>query len=98
MNIDRKYKINAINPCSNNTHNENDSVLFLAKDKAFLLGALPGYRQACIDLGSDSTHIESIDLLIERVTQYQKDIESKVPDTDLPCEVKRCIDGEGIDY
>ena len=34
MNIDRKYKIHAVNPCSRNTHNEYDSILFLTKDKA----------------------------------------------------------------
>lgn len=34
MNIDRKYKINAVNPCSGNTHDEHDAMLFLAKDKA----------------------------------------------------------------
>ena len=34
MAIDWKYKIQAVNPCSKNTHDENDSILFLAKDKA----------------------------------------------------------------
>lgn len=94
IDIDRKYIINAINPCSKNVHTEKDSVLFLAKDKAFLEGALPGYKQKCIELGANPAHIESIDLLIERVKKYQEEIESKTPDTDLPCEIKRCLTGE----
>lgn len=96
MDIDRKYQILAINPCSGNTHTQEDAVLFLAKDKAFLEGALPGYRQRCIELGANPAHIESIDLLIERVRVYQEGIESKVPDTDLPCEIRRCLEGEGV--
>ena len=30
MNIDRKYQIRALNPCSGNTHDEYDSILFYA--------------------------------------------------------------------
>ena len=95
MNIDRKYKITAVNPCSGNTHDENDSVLFLAKDKA-LPAALKAYYWECKRLGSNPAHCESIALLIERVEKYQKDIEAKVPDTDLPCEIRRCVEGEGL--
>lgn len=91
IDIDRKYKINAINPCSGNTHTEQDSVLFLAKDKAFLEAALPAYRQRCIELGANPAHIQSIDLLIERVAEYQRNIKSETPDTDLPCEIRRCV-------
>jgi len=96
IDIDRKYSFTAINPCSGNVHSERDAVLFLAKDKAFLEGALPGYRAKCIELGANPAHIESIDLLIARVADYQKKIESKIPDTDLPCEIRRCVDGEGV--
>jgi len=96
MTIDRKYTILATNPCSGSTHTEADSVLFLAKDRAFLEGALPAYRAKCVELGANPAHIESIDLLIERVRLYQEAL-SKVPDTDLPCEIRRCIDGEGVE-
>ncbi len=95
--IDRKYMIDAINPCSGSIHTEKDAVLFLAKDKAFLEGALPGYRAKCIELGANPAHIESIDLLIQRVATYQRLMESKVPDTDLPCEIRRCVDGINVE-
>jgi len=95
-NIDRKYKIQAINPCSLNMHSENDSVLFLAKDKA-LPDTIEFYRNKCIELGANQAHMESIALLRERVIDYQLAIEAKTPDTDLPCEIRRCIDGIGVD-
>lgn len=95
MNIDRKYKINAVNPCSANTHDENDSILFLAKDKA-VPAMLKAYWAESKRLGSNPAHLESINLLIERVEQYQRDVEAKVPDTDLPCEIRRCVEGEGL--
>lgn len=96
MNIDRKYKIDAVNPCSGNTHNENDSILFLAKDKA-LPDTLRFYRERCRELGANPAHLDSVTLLIGRVEQCQRIFESKTPDTDLPCEIRRCVDGEGIE-
>lgn len=95
MNIDRKYKISAVNPCSGNTHAENDSILFLAKDRA-VPAMLRAYRTESERLGANPAHLESIDLLLGRVEEYQLLVESKVPDTDLPCEIRRCIDGEGV--
>ena len=96
MVIDRKYKISAVNPCSGNIHTENDAVLFLAKDQAFL-NVLPKYLEESRKLGANPAHLESIQLLIERVTEYQMNNGSKVPDTDLPCEIDRCIKGVGIE-
>lgn len=90
--IDRKYKILAVNPCSGNVHNEEDSILFLAKDLA-VLPMLEAYVEECSLLGCEDTHIDSVTLLIERVEKYQKTITSKIPDTDKPCEIERCIKG-----
>ncbi len=95
--IDRKYRIYAENPCSKSIHTEKDSVLFLAKDKGLLEAALPAYRDWCIKNNTNPAHIESIDLLIERVSEYQRTIAVKVPDTDLPCEIRRCVNGEGVE-
>lgn len=95
MSIDRKYKIQATNPCSGSTHDETDSILFLAKDRA-VPAMLRAYCEECARLGSNPAHIESISLLIDRVEEYQRENTSKIPDTDLPCEIARCIDGVGL--
>ena len=95
MNIDRKYQIHAVNPCSRNTHSEYDSILFLAKDKA-VPAMLRAYLKESEKLGANPAHLESIGLLIGRVEQYQHEVEAKTPDTDLPCEIRRCVDGEGV--
>lgn len=91
--IDWKYDIKAVNPCSGNTHDEFDSVLFLAKDKA-VPAMLKTYRAECVALGANQAHLEAIDLLIIRVDNYQKSIKSETPDTDLPCEIERCVNGK----
>ena len=90
--IDRKYKILAVNPCSGNVHTEEDSVLFLAKDQALLV-ALEAYVEECSLLGCEDTHIEGVNLLIERVEEYQRKVKVEVPDTNTPCEIERCIKG-----
>lgn len=95
MTIDWKYKIQAVNPCSGNTHTEDDSILFLAKDKA-VPATLRYYKAKCKRLGANPAHLEAIELLIGRVDSYQNEIEAKVPDTDLPCEIERCVKGVGV--
>jgi len=95
MAIDWKYQIQAVNPCSKNTHDENDSILFLAKDKA-VPAMLRAYLAECERLGTNPAHLEAIALLIGRVEAYQRDIAAKVPDTDLPCEIERCVNGVGV--
>jgi len=94
--IDRKYKIQAVNPVSLKTHTEHDAVLFLAKDKA-LPDTISFYIDKCISLGANPEHIQSLELLYKRVVDYQLNVESKVPDTNLPGEIARCINGIGID-
>ena len=93
MVIDRKYKILAVNPCSGNVHTEEDAVVFLAKDRAFPY-ALEEYLRQCKKLQCDDIHLESIRLLIARVDSYQEKMGSKVPDTNTPCEIDRCITGK----
>ncbi|OGT89250.1 MAG: hypothetical protein A2514_07805 [Gammaproteobacteria bacterium RIFOXYD12_FULL_61_37] len=93
--IDWKYKIQATNPCSGNAHTEQDSILFLAKDRA-VPAMLRAYLAECERLGTGEAHREAIRLMIGRVERFQQEIESKVPDTDLPCEIARCTLGEGV--
>lgn len=95
MVIDWKYDIRAENPCCGRTHDQRDSILFLAKDKA-VPAMLRAYLAECERIGANPAHLEAITLLIGRVEAYQRDIEAKVPDTDLPCEIRRCVEGEGI--
>ncbi len=90
--IDRKYKFLAVNPVSGNIHTEDDAIVFLAKDLA-LMPALEAYIEECQLLGCEDTHIESFNLLIERVEKYQKNVTSKIPDTDRAGEIDRCIKG-----
>ena len=90
--IDRKYKILAINPVSGGIHTEDDAILFLAKDLA-VAPMLDAYIEACALLGCEATHIHGIYRLLERVRAYQQNVMSKIPDTDRPGEVDRCIKG-----
>lgn len=95
MTIDRKFEIKAINPCNGKAYTEKNSLLLCAKDKA-VPAALQAYKDECIRLGCEHSHIESIELLIERVKEFQVSIGSKKPDTDTPCEIDRCIGGIGV--
>ena len=90
--IDRKYKILAINPVSGGIHTEDDAILFLAKDEA-ILPMLDAYLEECELLGCEDSHLTSLNLLVERVEAYQRNVTSKVPDTDRPGEIDRCIKG-----
>ena len=65
MAIDWKYKIYAVNPCSGNEHTEDDSILFLAKDRA-VTRMLICYLQECVRLKVNPAHLDSIILLIKR--------------------------------
>ena len=91
--IDRKFKILAINPCKGTIYTEENAILLCAKDMA-VVPALEAYREACIDLDCGSEHIEAVDLLIERVEDFQLNVEARVPDTETPCEIDRCIGGK----
>lgn len=81
MKIDRKFTITA-NAIHNGKHyDEHDAVLFLAKDRAFLL-TLPDYRRHCEEIGAGPDQLRALDLLIERVTRFQAENPTKVPDVD----------------
>lgn len=90
--IDWKFNILALNPCKNDFHSSEDSFLFLAKDRA-VPAALQAYREECERLGCGPEHLEAIDLLYDRVIEFQELRGSKIPDTETPCEIDRCIGG-----
>jgi len=91
--IDRKFKFIAFNPCKGTIYTEKNAVLFLAKD-AGLLPTLDRYLKFCENSGCDSNHIESIELLMGRVRRFQQEWGDKLPDTNTPCEIARCIKGK----
>lgn len=91
--IDRKFKFVATNPCKGNAFTEENAIVFLAKDRA-VPGMLLDYYDRCEDMGCGADHLESVALLQDRVVEFQKHNESKIPDTETPCEIDRCIGGK----
>lgn len=83
MSIDRKFKIQAQSIHSGATYTEDDAVLFLAKDRAFIL-TLPTYLENCKKVGAGQDQILAVELLINRVNDYQYSHPNltKVPDVD----------------
>ncbi len=92
MIIDRKYQILAVNPCTGSIHTEKDSILLSAKDPG-ILPALGKYLEYWQRKGCDPNHLKSVELLMERIVEFQKKNGKKIPDMDDPCEVDRCIHG-----
>jgi hypothetical protein len=76
---------------------DSDWAIMVMKGRA-VVPALKAYKVACKELHCEDTHIESIRLLIERVEKFQEDFTeyTKAPDTNLRCEVDRCIGGIDI--
>jgi hypothetical protein len=95
MIIDRKFKFIAVNPCKNTVYTQEDAIVFCAKDKA-VPAMLLEYIDRCKYLECGEDHIESMGLLLERVLEFQKNVESRVPDTELSCEIDRCIGGKNL--
>ena len=93
--IDRKFRILAVNPINGKIYTEKNAILLCAKDMA-VPAALKAYRESASRLGANGAHLNSVDLLIQRVDEFQRTIESRVPDT-VGEEIPRCIDGVGVD-
>lgn len=93
--IDRKFKISATNPVNGKQYSEENSLLLCAKDAA-VPAALVAYREKCIELGANTEHIESIDLLIGRVESFQNIAGGgRVTDT-IGDEIPRCLHGRNV--
>lgn len=78
-NIDKKFKILAVNETTGSVHTEASALLLCAKDKA-TPAALEAYLAACIDLGAGEDQINSVKALIQRVRDYQATHDTKVAD------------------
>lgn len=83
--IDRKFMFNAICVEHGHQHDQNDAMIFLAKDKA-LVPTLEFYKEQCWQFGSKPEQIVGIELLIARVKRYQENHPDKVKvaDVDIP--------------
>ena len=90
--IDRKFKFVATNPCKDTVYTEENAIVFCAKDAA-VPKMLLEYQKECKKLGCDESHLESASLLFDRVLEFQKKVEKRVPDTETECEIDRCIGG-----
>jgi|GEM_PF-2031314 len=93
MDIDRKFRISAYNPVNNKRYDETNSLLLCAKDKA-VPAALFAYKQECERIGANREHVRSVELLYNRVKDFQALAGGgRVPDT-LGAEIERCLGGE----
>ena len=90
--VDRKFVFTAVNPCKGTVYTQENAVVFCAKDMA-LVPTLKAYKGECVRIGCHREHIDSINLLIDRVITFQKKVEFRKPDTDTDCEIDRCIYG-----
>ena len=81
-----------MNPCNQHVYAEENAIVFCAKDAA-VIAMLKEYKRACKTLGSNPEHIKSINLLTERVRDYQIHRGDRVADTVGDCEIDRCVGG-----
>lgn len=79
MTIDKKFKILAVNQNTGSVHTDDTALLLCAKDKA-TPAALSAYLEKCIELGAGKNQIQSVELLIKRVDEYQKKNLTKIAD------------------
>jgi hypothetical protein len=94
MDIDKKFKFLAVNPCKVGvTYTEKDGIILLAKDNA-CVATLDFYYKYCKELGVDELQLEGITQLIERVVMWRSDNQDKckVADTN-ECEGRNTIGG-----
>lgn len=73
MKIDERHRILAVNPCNGHYHRETDGILLPAGDP-ITLKIVVAYKPECEALGCGEEHIHSVELLAERIRQYQGDM------------------------
>lgn len=75
--IDRNFKILAINPVNKKVYTEKDSMIANVYDLG-LIPLLNKYMYECGELCTDVNHIASIDKMIKRVSLYQQNRQSAI--------------------
>ena len=90
MDIDRKFKIEAVN-LKGELFTEKDGVYFKAADPAFLI-ILREYAAACQQIGCGAEQIIAVEHLLNRVVAYQKKQGNvKIPYVNPGAEFERLI-------
>lgn len=88
--IDRKFKILAVNSVNGKIYDESNSLLLCAKDAA-VPAAIFAYKLECERIGANPEHVRSIELLYNRVKDFQVEQGGgRVPDT-IGAEIPRCL-------
>ena len=84
MDIDRKFKIEAVCVAHGDVFTEEDGVFFKAGDAAFNRSVMDAYKREALRFNAHPRQIAGIDLLTERIEQYKLAHPSKVkvPDVD----------------
>ena len=90
MDIDRKFKIEAVSRSSGQSYTHNEGIFFKVQDPAvpFMLAA---YAEKCKKLGSDEDNIRSILHLKRRVEIYQDVYGTKLPGVETKEEADRLL-------
>ena len=90
MDIDRKFKIEAVSRASGKFYTHNEGIFFKVQDPAvpFMLAA---YAEKCEELGSDEDNISSILHLKRRVELYQDIYGTKLPGVETKEEANRLL-------
>jgi hypothetical protein len=88
--IDRKFKFVAISNKSGKKYTQQDAILFLVKD-SLLPNMLDAYIALCSQAQVDERQLKGMQLLKDRVMQWQRKNEKKVhkPDVEEGREEKR---------
>ena len=82
MKMDKKFTGAIVKVKDGSPVPEDEYVVFLVKDRAFVEYGLPAYLQGCIELGADDVQIKMVEEMRIRAEQWQHDHPDrvKVPD------------------
>ena len=88
--IDRKFKFTAVSNKSGKKYTEKNAIIFLVKD-SLLPNMLDAYIALCSQAQVDERQLKGVQLLKDRVMNYQRKYPQKVarPDVDEGSEEKR---------